>query len=91
MEGQMSIDQVVFMKLILAAYLENLNSDLHIFNTLGLRLDIRYFIGYYLDEELPWHSTLSKTRKLYGEHIFMELFKKVLRQCTDNGMISGRR
>jgi len=44
-----------------------------------------------LDEWLPWHSTLSKTRKLYGEHIFMELFKKVLRQYTDNGMISGRR
>jgi len=90
-EGQMSIDPVVFMKLILAGYLENLNSDRRIINALGLRLDIRYFIGYDLDEELPWHSTLSRTRKLYGEHIFMELFRKVLKQCIDNGMISGRR
>jgi transposase len=90
-EGQMSIDPVVFMKLLLAGYLENLNSDRRIINSLGLRLDIRYFIGYDLDEELPWHSTLSRTRKLYGEHIFMELFKKVLKQCIDNGMISGRR
>jgi transposase len=90
-EGQKSIDPVVFMKLMLAGYLENLNSDRRIINALRLRLDIRYFIGYDLEEELPWHSTLSRTRKLYGEHVFTELFKKVLKQCIDNGMVSGRR
>jgi transposase len=90
-EGQKSIDPVVFMKLMLAGYLENINSDRRIINALRLRLDIRYFIGYDLDEELPWHSTLSRTRQLYGEHIFMELFKKVLEQCIDKGMVSGRR
>lgn len=90
-DGQKSIDPVVFMKLMLAGYLENLNSDRRIINALRLRLDIRYFIGYDLEEELPWHSTLSRTRKLYGEHIFTELFKQVLKQCIDNGMVSGRR
>jgi transposase len=90
-EGQKSIDPVVFMKLILAGYLENLSSDRRIINALGLRLDIRYFIGYDLDEALPYHSTLSRTRKLYGEDLFMELFKKVLERCIDNGMLSGRR
>jgi transposase len=89
--GQKSIDPVVFMKLILAGYLENLNSDRRIINALRLRLDLRYFIGYDLDEELPWHSTLSRTRQLYGAHVFTELFKKVLKQCIDQGMISGRR
>ncbi|MDB5274963.1 MAG: transposase [Chitinophagaceae bacterium] len=90
-EGQKSIDPVVFMKLMLAGYLENLSSDRRIINTLRLRLDIRYFIGYDLDEELPWHSTLSRTRQLYGEHVFTELFKHVLKQCIDKGMVSGRR
>ncbi len=90
-EGQKSIDPVVFMKLILAGYLENMRSDRQIVNTLRLRLDIRYFIGYDLEEELPCHSTLSRTRKLYGEHVFKELFKKVLKQCIANGMVSGRR
>jgi transposase len=90
-EGQKSIDPVVFMKLMLAGYLENLNSDRRIINALRLRLDIRYFIGYNLDEELPWHSTLSRTRQLYGEHVFTELFKRVLKQCMDKGMVSGRR
>ncbi|HXB13030.1 MAG TPA: IS1182 family transposase [Bacteroidia bacterium] len=90
-EGQKSIDPVVFMKLMLAGYLENLDSDRRIINALRLRLDIRYFIGYNLDEELPWHSTLSRTRQLYGEHVFTELFKRVLKQCIEKGMVSGRR
>lgn len=91
LEGQKSIDPVVFMKLMLVGYLENISSDRHIIRISRLRLDILYFIGYELDEELPWHSTLSRTRQLYGEHIFMELFKRVLKQCIDKGMISGRR
>lgn len=90
-EGQKSIDPVVFMKLILVGYLENINSDRRIISISRLRLDILYFIGYDLDEELPWHSTLSRTRQLYGEHVFTELFKRVLKQCIDKGMISGRR
>jgi IS5 family transposase len=68
-----------------------MRSDRQIIDTLRLRLDIRYFIGYDLEEELPCHSTLSRTRKLYGEHVFKELFKKVLKQCIANGMLSGRR
>ena len=90
-EGQKSIDPVVFMKLMLVGYLENINSDRRIISISRLRLDILYFIGYDLDEELPWHSTLSRTRQLYGEHIFTELFKRVLKQCIDKGMLSGRR
>ncbi|GGI27081.1 IS1182 family transposase [Pedobacter mendelii] len=90
-EGQKSIDPVVFMKLMLAGYLENLVSDRRIINALRLRLDIRYFIGYDLDEELPWHSTLSRTRQLYGEEVFTELFKNILKQCIQKGMVSGKR
>jgi transposase len=68
-----------------------LNSDRRIINTARLRLDILYFIGYDLDEELPWHSTLSRTRQLYGQDAFSEIFKAVLEQCINKGMISGRR
>lgn len=90
-EGQKSIDPVVFIKLILVGYLENLNSDRRIINSSRLRMDILYFIDYDLGEELPWHSTLSRTRQLFGEDVFTVLFKKVLKQCIDKGMISGRR
>lgn len=87
-EGQKSIDPVVFMKLMLVGYLENLNSDRRIITTSRMRIDILYFIGYDLDEELPWHSTLSRTRQLYGEEQFMSLFKLVLKQCIDKHLVS---
>lgn len=90
-EGQESIDPVVFFKLMLVGYLENLGSDRRIISTASMRLDILYFIGYNIDEPLPWHSTLSRTRQLYGEEVFKELFKNVLRHCIDKGMVSGRR
>jgi transposase len=90
-EGQKSIDPVVFMKLMLVGYLENINSDRQIVISSGMRMDILYFLGYDLGQELPWHSTLSRTRKLYGEEIFLELFKQVLKLCINNGMINGKR
>src|SRR5215218_6394882 len=90
-EGQKSIDPVVFLKLMLIGYLENLGSDRRIIRTVSMRLDMLYFIGYDIDEELPWHSTLSRTRQLYGEELFKQLFKDVLRQCIDKGMVAGRR
>ncbi len=90
-EGQKSIDPVIFMKLMLVGYLENINSDRRIISTSGMRMDILYFLGYDLGEELPWHSTLSRTRKLYGENQFVNLFKQVLKLCIDEGLISGKR
>lgn len=90
-EGQESIDPTVFFKLMLVGYLENLGSDRRIISTAALRLDILYFIGYNIDETLPWHSTLSRTRQLYSEEVFKELFRKVLKLSIDKGMVSGRR
>jgi transposase len=90
-EGQQSIDPVVFFKLILIGYLENLNSDRRIIAHTKMRLDILFFLGYDLDEELPWHSTISRTRTLYGEEVFKELFSKVLSLCVSKHMLSGRR
>ena len=90
-EGQQSIDPVVFFKLILVGYLENLNSDRKIIAHSKMRLDILFFLGYDLDEELPWHSTISRTRQLYGEEVFKELFSKVLSLCVSKQMLSGRR
>ena len=90
-EGQKSIDPVVFMKLMLVGYLENITSDRRIVVSSGMRMDILYFLGYDLGEELPWHSTLSRTRKLFGEETFLALFKQVLKLCIDQGLISGKR
>jgi len=90
-EGQKSIDPVIFMKLMLVGYLENITSDRRIVSTSSMRMDIIYFLGYDLEEGLPWHSTLSRTRKLYGEEQFVTLFKQVLKLCINKGLIAGKR
>jgi transposase len=90
-EGNESIDPVVFFKLILIGYLENLGSNRRIIDTVSMRMDQLYFIGYDLGEPLPWHSTLSRTRQLYSEEVFLQLFKQVLKQCIDKGMVAGKR
>lgn len=90
-DGQKSIDPVVFFKLLLIGYFENLLSDRRIIDTATMRLDMLFFLGYDVDEQLPWHSTISRTRQLYGEELFHELFTTVLKQCIDAGMVSGRR
>jgi len=88
-EGQKSIDTVVFFKLMLIGYLENINSDRKIIEQAGMRMDMLYFLDYDVDEPLPWHSTLSRTRKLFGEEVFLELFRNILMRCVKEGMVNG--
>jgi transposase len=51
--GQPSLDPVVFFKLMLVSRLENLVSDRRLIEHCSLRLDILYFLGYEVDEDLP--------------------------------------
>ena len=63
-EGQKSIDPVVFFKILLVGYLNNINSDRALIRYCSNCLDVRLFLGYDLNEDLPWHSTISRTRQL---------------------------
>jgi transposase len=87
--GQKSIDPVVFFKLCLVGYLENIISDRKLIQHCSMRLDILFFIDYDLDDEFPWHSTISRTRQLFPEQIFEEVFTNVLKMCINKGMVSG--
>jgi transposase len=87
--GQESIDPVVFFKLCLVGYLENIISDRKLISHCAMRLDVLYFIGYDIDETLPWHSTISRTRQLFTEAVFEKVFTKVLSLCVHKGMVSG--
>ena len=54
-------------------------------NHCSMRLDILYFLGYDVDEELPWHSTISRTRQVFPE----DVSTKVLKLRVDVGLVSG--
>jgi transposase len=87
--GQPSLDPVVFFKLVLVGRLENLISDRRLVEHCALRLDILYFLGYEVDEDLPWHSTISRTRQLYPVAVFEHLFDQVFAQCLAAGLVVG--
>jgi hypothetical protein len=46
-------------------------------------------LGFNIDEDLPWHSTISRTRQLYPASLFETLFNKVFTLCVKSGMVSG--
>ena len=87
--GHQSIDTAVFFKMVLVGYLENITSDRQLIDFCSMRMDILYFLNYNIDEPLPWHSTISRTRQLFGENLFEELFNKVLGLCIEKGMVAG--
>jgi transposase len=76
---------VVFFKLMLVSRLEKLVSDRRLIERCNLRLEILYFLGYEVDEDLPWHSTISRTRQLYPAAVF----KHVFAQCVAAGLVTG--
>ena len=87
--GQKSIDPVVFFKICLVGYLENIISDRQLIEHCAMRMDILFFLDYDIDEDLPWHSTISRTRQLFPEPVFEEVFNKVFTKCVDKGMVAG--
>ena len=89
-EGQESIDPVVFFKICMVGYINNIASDRKLIDFCADSLAIRLFLGYDIDESLPWHSTISRTRQLYGEEVFQKLFEKVFNLCVESGMVAGK-
>ena len=87
--GQKSIDPVVFFKLCLVGYLENIISDRKLISHCSMRLDLLLFLGYDLQEPLPWHSTISRTRQLFPEVVFEQVFTEVFKQCVASGLVAG--
>jgi len=51
----------------------------------ALRLDILYFLDYEVDEDLSWHSAISRIRRKFVEHLFNPIFG----QSVVAGLVAG--
>jgi hypothetical protein len=87
---------VVFFKMCIVGYIGNIGSDRKLADYCADSLSIRLFLGYGIDEALPplwrgrlWHSTISRTRQLYGDEVFKKLFEQIFEKCIDSGMVAG--
>ena len=60
--GNVSIPPPVILKMILLLILYNVRSERELMETIPMRLDWLWFLGYDLDSEVADHSVLSKAR-----------------------------
>ena len=72
--GRPSIDPVVFFKLQLVMFFEDIRSERLLMRLVADRLSVRWYLGYDLDEPLPDHSSLSRIRTRYGLEVFRRFF-----------------
>ena len=91
--GRQGIDPAVLVKLALVLAWRGLPSMRETLRVACTDMSIRRFLGFGLTERLPDHSTFShaQTKRFADSSVFEQLFTAVLRQCTDAGLVGGRR
>ncbi len=91
--GRHGIDPAVLVKLALVLAWRGMPSMRGLLRVAETDLSIRRFLGFGLTERLPDHSTFShaQTKRFADSTVFEQLFTQVLRQCTDAGLVGGRR
>ena len=87
--GRPSVDPVVFFRLQLVMFFENIRSERQLMEVAADRLSIRWFLGYDLDEPLPDHSSLTRIRERYGLQIFKGFFEEIVEMCVEAGLVRG--
>ncbi len=88
--GRPSVDPVVFFKLQLVMFFEDIRSERQPRAVATDRLSVRWYLGYDLSEQLPDHSSLTRIRDRYGLAIFHRFFDAVVAQCQQAGLVWGR-
>src|SRR5215213_4783429 len=87
--GRASVDPVVFFKLQLVMFFENLRSERQLMEVAADRLSLRWYLGYDLFEPLPDHSSLTRIRDRYGLEVFRRFFEQIVERCAEAGLIWG--
>ena len=90
--GRPPIDPVMIVKYLLVGFLYGIPSERQIEQRIQTDVALRWYLGLDLFDQVPDHSTISqlRRRKPTFRKIFRRLFEKVVRQCIETGLVSGR-
>jgi transposase len=88
--GRPGIDPVVYLKMLMVGFFENLRSERAIATRCADSLSIRGFLGYSLTEATPDHSSLSVIRQRLSHQQFDALHLVLLRALRSHGLLKGR-
>jgi transposase len=87
--GNVSIPPPVILRMMLLLILFNVRSERELMETIPMRLDWLWFLGYDLDSEVADHSVLSKARARWGVEAFRSFFERIVWQCVGAGLVDG--
>jgi hypothetical protein len=87
--GRPSADPVVYFKLQLVMFFEDLSSERQPMRVVADRLSVRWYVGYDLQEPLPDHSSLPRIRERFGLSVFRRFFERIVEECIDAGLVWG--
>ncbi len=88
--GRPSVDPVVFFRLQLVMFFEDIRSERQLMKVAADRLSVRWYLGYDLNEPLPDHSILTRIRERYGLKIFRRFFEEIVELCVEAGLVWGK-
>src|SRR5919112_263532 len=88
--GRLSVDPVVFFRLQLVMFFEDVRSERQLMEVAADRLSVRWFLGYDLNDPLPDHSSLTRIRERYGLQTFRRFFEEIVELCIEAGLVWGK-
>lgn len=88
--GRPGIDPVVYLKMIMVGFFEDLPSERAIAARCADSIAIRRFLNYELDENTPDHSSLTIIRQRLGLEIYQKVFTLCLEALQEYGLLRGK-
>jgi len=86
-KGRPSIDPEVFFRMQLVAYFNGITKDRRLCEEVRYHLAYRWFCRLSLEDDIPEHSSLTRIRDRLGEDIFEKVFRKIVAQCQEKGLV----
>src|SRR2546425_497971 len=88
--GRPGIDPVVYLKMIMVGFFEDLPSERAIAARCADSLSIRSFLNYELHEKTPEHSSFTVIRQRLSLEIYESIFVLLLEALREHGLLRGK-
>src|SRR5258708_5957801 len=88
--GRPGIDPVVYLKMIMVGFFEDLPSERAIAARCADSMSIRAFLNYELDEKTPDHSSFTVIRQRLGLDLYERIFTLSLQALREHGLLRGK-
>ena len=88
--GRPGIDPVVYLKMIMVGFFEDLPSERAIAARCADSMSIRAFLNYELDEKTPDHSSFTVIRQRLSLDVYERIFNLALQALREHGLLRGK-